>query len=373
MLSTPNHTNMKQFITDIQKLVGSSAFVNFSTPTGSKHSWCSVVSPTTQLFTQFPYFLGDDHEPFSVPMDALVSLASACTSKSSFSVENDTLVVSSGSRFTAELSVTSCTSALIEPPVLENPTLVLDVSNEFLALFKSTLPVLGIEKVHAAQADFRLYVNMGKKRVFVAVYSPMQVVCAHLQNTLGVTGEFNVPYSSFLSLLKSLPKSGCKLSLGEDSILVEDSGYTLLQIVAPLSPKDPPGPVVQETSTSLLDNSSSSVIDIPKSELESFLASTKGIIAEDTPVRFLPTKSGVVLESSSASSKTRFKVKTADSVLDEPFALELKFVRTLVSKSGDTVSLSVSDGILVMKSGSLGLITTTFSDNFSRGSDDTGE
>jgi hypothetical protein len=370
MLSIPNHTPMKQFIADIQKLVGSSAFVNFSTPTGSEHSWCSVVSPNAQLFTEFPYFLGDAHEPFSVPMDALISLASACNSKTAFSVENDTLIVSSGSRFTAELSVTNCTVALIEPPELENPTLVIDVSDEFLALFKSTLPVLGIEKVHAAQADFRLYVNMGRKKIFVAVYSPMQVVCAHLQNTLGVTGEFNVPYSSFLSLLKSLPKSGCQLMLGEDSILIKDPAYTLLQIVAPLSPKDPPGAVVQETSTALVDNSSASVINIQKSELESFLSSTKGIISEDTPVRFLPTKSGVVLESSSASSKTRFKVKTVDSALEEPFALELKFVRTLVSKSGDTVSLSVSDGILVMRSGSLGLITTTFSDNFSRGSDD---
>jgi hypothetical protein len=361
-MSTPT---FKQFVSDIQKMVGSSAFLRVSTPSDSDTSWASVVSPSAQLFTKFPYFLGTDHEPFSISLETLASVSSVANAKTTLEMNDDTLTVTTGSRYKADLSVSPCTDSLIVAPTLEESSFSLDVSQDFLDLFRSTLPVLGIEKIHAAQADFRLFVKFGRKKIFIAVYSPMQVVCASLPNSLGAEGDFNVPYPVFLSLIKSLPKSGCSLKIGDDAILVEDESYTLLTLVAPMSPKDPPGELVMETSTNLLSNASDSVV-FSKSELEVFLSSSKGVITDDTPVRFLPSdKGGLLLQASTASSQASFKLKVDKCSLDSPFALELKFLKNLLSKSGDTITLHVANGVLVMKSGSLGMITTTFADDAS--------
>jgi hypothetical protein len=161
--------------------------------------------------------------------------------------------------------------------------------------------------------------------------------------------------------MKSLPSPDCTVSFGEDQILVSSQDYQLLSIVPPLSSREPPGPLVQSTSTDLLASADDRpYLKFSQADLKAFVGSTKGVVTDDSPVQFLATERGVELSSTTLSSKVNFNIK-AETNLEEPFSLELKFLKNILSKSGENIHLSVSDGVLVMKSGSVGMITTTFS------------
>lgn len=354
---------LKQFTSTMKSLVGASAMLRVATPTSTGKSVASVTSATAHLFAPFPYDLDPDHEPFQLPLEALCSVASVTTAKTTVRVKEESLEIVTGAKHRVELAFVQSTDALYEAPTIDNPTASFVVGQDTLTQFRQLLQVMAIEKIHAAQADFRLYVKYSKSKMFIAVYSPMQVVCAEVESTISSSGEFNVPLPSFQSLIKAVPSPGCRFSFADDSILVNDHEYTILTIVPPLSPKDPPGEVVQKSSAMMLERAAPTSITFTKAHLEEYIGASRGVITDDTPVRFVPDDKYITLEAATVASNSSYRIRTLSSSMTEPFALELKFLKNLLSKSGDEISLSVADDVLVMKSGKLGLITTTFSDN----------
>lgn len=355
---------LKSFLSTVQKLSGAGALLRFSTPSGSKSTFVSVVSPASHLFAEFPFNLGEDHEPSMVPLESLSSVATASTEKTTLVIEDDTLIIDTPRKGRTELALRPAVDAMSVAPTLEDPSFELVITKESQSFFRQVLPVLGMEKIHAAQADFRLFVEVGKKKVFMAVYSPMQIVCTSTSNPgIDTLGSFNVPYPVLLGLVKSLPENDSSLSFGDDQILLKTAEISVLSLMAPLSPKDPPGDLVKERAVQLLSSIDSlPSVQFPKEELKNFLDYSKGVLTEDTPVRFTPSGKGIELSGSTVGSKSTYMIKTEVCTLESHFSLEMKFLRNLMSKSGDLITLSLSDSILLMKSGSLSVITTTYSD-----------
>lgn len=358
-------SKLKSFLTTMQKLAAGDAMLRFSTPSGSDKTFVSVVSPTSHAFSIFPFFLGEDHEPSLVTLESLNSVASASTEKTTVTIDNDCLVVDTPRKGRTELAMRPAVDALSAEPTLAEPSLELNITKDSQAFFKQVLPVLGMEKIHAAQADFRLYVDITKKRIFVAVYSPMQIVSTSTANPgIETTGSFNVPYPVFLSLIKSLPENDSSVAFSDDQMLLSTSGFSVLHLIAPLSPKDPPGDIVKQRAQEIIASADSlPSVSFPKTSMKEFLDYSKGVLTDDTPVRFTPTAKGVELSGSTVGSKSTFLIKADQTTLTDHFSLELKFLRNLMAKSGETIHLSVSNGILLMKSGSLSVITTTYSDD----------
>lgn len=327
----------------------------------------SVVSPTSYLFSKFPVFLGDDHEPCMVPLESLIAAFSISNDKTSIKMDGDSMVITTPRKGETELAMKPATDSLSVAPTIEQPTLEFVLTKDIQDFFKQLLPVLGMEKIHAAQPDFRLFVEVGKK-VFVAVYSPMQIVCASMSNPgFGFEGSFNVPYPVFTAIVKNIPEPDCRITFSDDQILVTsesgDSHYSLLTLTAPLSSKEPPGDLVKERSRDIVKMSTEKpTVEIPKDSIKAFLEHSKGVLVDETPVTFEPIEGGLSLNGSTVSSKSVFKIKIPGNNLQERFSLELKFLRNLLAKSGETMELTIFDNILLMRSGTLNVITTTYSD-----------
>lgn len=352
--------SLKSFLTDISKMIGSGASLRFAL---RDKITISAASPTAQFFSDFPFRLEgrlDEVEDFQLPLESLLSAVTTETKAkpARLRAHDATLVVQTG-RATLEIATSMAPEVLTEAPVVEEPVAEFEMTEALHTFFKELLPVLGMEKIHDAQADFRLYVKMTEEIVFTTVYSSQQVAYVATENEFGTIAEFNVPYPSFVSVHKAaIP--GSKLTIGEDRILVESDSSTLLTLVAPLSPKEPPGDLVHRKSKEITkSHMKAGHLKVAKLALEEFLASCKGVVPDDSPVVFSWAEPKLNLSVETTTSRAKFRTSSAEGSLSEEFALELRLLKNIVQKAGETLDIYYAEGVLFAVSGAVGLITTT--------------
>lgn len=351
---------IKSFLSDLSKMIGSGALVRFAL---RGKVTISAASPTSQFFSKFPFPIEgrlDEVEDFQLPLESLMSAVTTESQKQPATLKalDSTLVVKT-SRATIELATSMAPEVLTEPPSITEPLAEFVMTEDLHLFFKELLPVLGMEKIHDAQADFRLYVNMTEKLVFTSVYSSQQVAYVATENTFGITAEFNVPYPSFSSVHK-VAVPGTNVVIGEDRILARNNGFVLMTLVSPLSPKEPPGKLVQEKSKEITkSHMKSGHLSVYKLALDEFLASCKGVVPDDSPVVFSWQEPKLYLSVDTPTAKAKFRTNQAEGTLAEEFALELRLLKNVVQKAGEKLDLYYSDGVLFAVSGAVGLITTT--------------
>lgn len=355
---------LKSFLKDIASLIGSGAMLRFSFPgEGRKHTSVSCITQTSQFYSRFPYDVEgnlDEIEPFILPLEGLLSASTTETIKSPAKLEaKENSFVVQTARARLELATETATESLSKPPSIPEPLCEIPMSSSFKDMLKEVLPLLGMEKIHEAQADFRLFCKMSKKSVFLACYSSQQVAFCSMSNEFGVSGSFNVPHPAFVSFLKVVPPDSA-LSFGEDRMLAKSGSFSLLQLVAPLSGKEPPGDVVYERSLAISSShESAGYISVTKAAMEEFVASCKGVVTDDSAVHFSVEGTNLNLKIDTSASAVEFRIRKVESTLSEPFALELRLLKNIVSKVGDQLKLHYDNGVLLVQSGAFGLITTT--------------
>jgi hypothetical protein len=351
---------LKSFLADLSRTIGSGAIVRFAL---REKIAISAASPTSLFFSDFPFEIEgqlDEVEDFQLPLEALMSAVTTESVKrpASLKAHDSTLVVKTA-RATLELATSMAPEVLTEAPVVEGPVAEFIMTDDLHLFFKELLPVLGMEKIHDAQADFRLYVHMNAKIVFTSVYSSQQVAYVATENTFGIEADFNVPYTSFSSVHKvAIP--GSKVTVGEDRILVENNSFTLMTLVSPLSPKEPPGELVHAKSKEITkSHMKAGHLSVLKPVLEEFLASCKGVVPDDSPVVFSWHHHQLFLTVDTSVAKAKFRTTKAEGNLSEEFALELRLLKNVTQKAGEKLDLYYADGVLFALSGAVGLITTT--------------
>lgn len=360
MKDKPQFKTLKAFLADLLPIVGASASLRFAFR--DDKVLVSSIGPASYFFSEFPFPVGgktDEIEDFQVPV---ASLQAAVTTESiqqpaELTATESTLVVKT-KRALLEIATEAATEVLTEPPKPEGLLGSFTITAELQTFMKEVLPVLGLEKIHDAQQDFRLY-GCFDKIAYLAVYSTQQVVYIASDNTFGVTGEFNVPFPSFSALMKSMPV-GSKLGFAEDRIFARHESMFLMNLVTPLSTKEPPGELVRSKSKEIsTGHKSAGMIVFKKADLEEFVASCKGVVSDDSPVVFTVGPS-TILSVDTTSSRARVKLKPEKLTLEENFALELRLLKNIISKVGETVTLRYRNGVLLATSGALGLITMTY-------------
>lgn len=353
---------LKSYLKELSAMIGSGALLRFALadPTAIK---VSALTPTSQFFAEFPFVIEgkmDEAEDFQVPLETLLSATTSETiaQPAQIEVSESTLLVRT-KRASLEIATSHATETLASAPVVEDVSMKFGLNNDFKEFLREILPVLGMEKIHEAQTDFRLAVRLSKSSVFLACYSSQQVAFVSTKNEFGIVGEFNVPYPAFTSLLKLVPPDS-ELQFGSDRVLATSGAFSLLTLMTPLSAKEPPGEVVHAKSKEIrASHESAGSVTIPKVDLEEFVASCKGVVPDDSPVVFSIEGTTLNLTATTTSSRAAFRIRKISSTLKEEFALELRLLKNLVSKSGESIVLHYRDGLLFAASGALGLITTT--------------
>lgn len=355
---------LKPFLKDIAAFVGSGALLRFQLPGNeSKRTSVSCLTQTSQFYSIFPFPIQgnlDEIEPFCLPLEALLSACTTETLKKPATLEakENSFVVTTG-RARLEIATQNATESLSHAPEIKEPLAEINVSSSFKDMLKEVLPLLGMEKIHEAQADFRLYCRMSKKSVFLACYSAQQVAFCSMSNDFGVSGEFNVPYPAFAAFLKMAPPDS-SLTFGEDRMLAKNGGFSLLQLVSPLSGKEPPGNIVYEKSLAIsASHEDAGYISVAKASMEEFVSSCKGVVTEDSAVVFKVDGTDLHLSVDTAASAVNFRIRKVESTLEDSFGLELRLLKNIVSKVGEQLKLCYRDGVLLVQSGAFGLITTT--------------
>lgn len=363
MAKKPNNVTLKSFLQDIATLIGSGAMIRFSFPSDGGTPSVSCITQTSQFFSEFPFEVKgnlDEIETFQIPLEGLMAAATTGSIKNpaELTVKENSMVVQT-KRARLEIATEPVPEALSAAPSVAEPLAEIAVSSSFKDMLKEVLPVLGMEKIHEAQSDFRLYCRLSKKSVFLACYSSQQVAFCSVANEFGVLGEFNVPYPAFSTFLKVVPPDTA-LTFGEDRMLATSGAFTLLQLVTPLSGKEPPGEVVYSKTIDISQShESAAYVAVSKASIEEFLASCKGIVTDDSAVLFTVEGTDLNLKIETTASAVDFRIRKVDATLEEPFALELRLLKNIVSKVGDELKLNYMDGLLLVQSGAFGMITTT--------------
>jgi len=361
-LKTMKKPSLKQFLTDLSKMIGPGAIVRFAL---REKITLSAVSPTSAFFSPFPFEIKgpvDEVEDFQLPLENLLAAVSTETLRkpATLGLTESTLLVRTD-RASIEFAVSPAPEVLTDPPKIEEVLSQFVLTEELHSFFKEVLPVLSLDKIHDAQADFRLYACFDEKVAFLAVYSSQQVCYLASSNEFKVKFEFNVPYPTFVTVHKSAPV-GSELSFGEDRILISSGDTLLLSLVTPLTPKDPPGDLVRSKVREVSKSKHTGVLCVAKTFLESFLSSCKGIVPDDTPIVFTRNEERLYMAADTTTSKVKMRSPTSVEIsgdLQEEFALELRLLKNIVQKSGEKLEMFYSDGVLLAKFGALGLITTT--------------
>lgn len=359
-MKNPKPKTLKALLSELAPMTGASSHVRFAFR--GESTFLSAIGPSSYFFCEAPFKIEgntDEVEDFQVPLQALQA---AVTTESqakpaTVSVTESTLSIKTG-RAQIELATEQATEVLTEPPKPDGLLGSFVITKELQTFMKEVLPILGLEKIHEAQTDFRIYGAFEAETAFMAVYSTQQVVYLATQNAFGITGEFNVPYPALVDIMKAMPV-GSKIGFAEDRIFARTDSMYLMTLVAPLSPKEPPGEVVRTTARNISKaHSEVGHLKIKTETMNEFLASCKGVVSDDSPVVFT-VGDKVVLSVNTTSSRARMSVKAESCTLTTDFALELRLLKNIVTKAGDVVTLQYNEGVLLAKSGSLGLITTT--------------
>lgn len=252
---------------------------------------------------------------------------------------NDTLIIEEG-KTRVEVSLREA-AQVPEVPKFPSSENSFEITPDVLTSMKDILPFLVLEKIAPTQPDPRFYVNSSDGKVFVAVYDFAQVVYSTFKSEGFPDIDLNGPYGIIAPLFKdSLP--GTKVCLEDDTLYLSFLKTRSATNIIPLASYESTGESIKENCLSMrkrLKDEALSEIPLSKEFLDDFLSTAKSVTTEDTRASFEVVDNVLTITASSSSGKisTETEVKSEDL----KFNLELKVLRTISSKVGDTFSIIV--------------------------------
>jgi len=347
------------YLKQLSKLAGASQDVNLERH--KKGTKLTVVGQGTVASCLAPIKLADEDFRFvvqSAAIDAALSGSLTANPITSLSYNDGSLFIKR-SRSSFEIISKEATAIPAVESVKEGYVNI-EMNADFWNMLTTALPYLKLEKVSSTQPDARLFVDATEKAVFIGTYDSFQMAFVSRKNTTGVTGSFNVPYSRLLTILKDLPNAGkTSLYFGEDVLIVKSDGFAASYATSPLAENDPKGADVKSKAKEI-SGIEAATLTFSSADLEEIINSMKAVAQDDTKVTFTANNTTALLESTSsfgsAKAKLQLQSKPKEAV---KFALELKFLRNLISKSKEDLNFCIVDNTLVLRTPSVTYVTVT--------------
>jgi hypothetical protein len=305
----------------------------------------------------FPVTFLTGSESIQVPYDTL-QLALGKKTNVAYALKNDMLVISSG-RSNVELRAT--TAAVVPEVSLLKDATEFKMTASFWAFLNEKLPLLKLEKVHSAQTDPRLFIRVTSKMVSLVGYDSngFQLVYAGAKNTFDIEPmELNVAYPRFATTMKELPSSDVVMQVSNEAVLIRSGHFTIVTMMTELADNEPTGDLVL-TKAKELGTRDSNYFSVSKEALEDYLMSAKAVSLYDSKggadavIKFALKGSTLALSVNSSAGKASSSLEV-NGKGSATFGLEVKFLQNILSKcSTDTVTMSVNDGALCVKTDEL--------------------
>ena len=336
-------TNLPQLLKTLAKLSGMFTDLIFSANEGKLQLY--IANASTQMTVDLP---GQSFVKDGASISIAYSAIEAALSKRKnpiLSLKDGSLVVTEG-RTVVEIQAKDCSGI---PPINlpEGESVVeLKIGSEVCSFLNDTLGSLKIEKIHPAQADFRLFISFLKTKTILATFDIHQMSYIVSDRVFPkVHGNFNLPYARFSQILKDNPFSESKLLVSEDTIGLLSGSIKMSTITPPAEGLQGDVSDIIIGKIKELNNFKGNVLNVKLEPILDFLYTCKAVASEDAHVAFSITRGDkltlkVVSSVGSASTDIRLIDKTTE---DFSFRLDLRTIKSLTSKCKDNMLLRISE------------------------------
>lgn len=348
--------NLGIYVKQLSKLAGAASDISFEKH--KKGTKLTVVGLGSVASCVAPISISNDDFKFTLQIAALEAAFGKGSTAADVRYSNDSLVIKTP-RANFEIITKEATSIPTVEAVRDGFTEVA-LNADFWNMLSNSLNYLKLEKVSSSQPDYRLYVEATEKSVFMCTYDAFQLAFLSKKNTTGVTGSFNVPFNRLLAVIKELPNAAAtKLYFGDDTLIVKSGGVAASFATSPLADNDPTGPDAKGKAKAVA-SMDVGFVSFQANDLEEIVSQVRAVAQDDTKVVFSANSSTATLETTSSfgSSKSKLALATKPSEAIK-FALELKFLRNLLSKWKEELNIGIVDNTLILKTPAVTYVTVT--------------
>lgn len=338
---------------NLAKLIGPFLEVTFS-PDGS----LTVQNNGSVVRIKSGIELDIGSEAISLPGAGLIA-ALAGRKSPTLTLKNNVLVVADG-RYKVELN--SKSAGTVPTPELPEGGQKVTITDDLWDLISSSLPSLGIEKLHAAQIDPNLSIHIAGKRAFFAVQDRHQLAFLSTPNPLPeLTLDLQLPYPKAVNFFRDKPGTSVKAIFGKDCLYAKFllGGFPTEMSMPWAADEQAPAVEVVVQKAKELSKFSGDSLTFAKSELLQFLENSRAIAADDTRILLTAAGSDLLLSADSSSGKIKSKIPLSASVGKVEFALELKFLLNVVKRLDEEVSLTYADNLIKISSSKMTMVSAT--------------
>lgn len=336
-------TGLPQLLKTVSKLSGMFTDLVFSSQDGKLQLY--IANASTQMTVDLPgQSFVQDGSNISIAYTAMEAALSK-RKEPTLTLKDGSLIVTEG-RTVVEIQAKDCAS--IPPINMPDPesSVELKIGSEVCSFLNETLGDLKIEKIHPAQADFRLFIAFLKTRTILATFDIHQMAYIVSDRVFPkVRGNFNLPYARFSQILKDNPFSESKLLVSEDTIGLVSGSIQMSTITPPAEGLQGDVSEVILAKIKELSSFSGNTLSVNVEPVSDFLYTCRAVAAEDAHIAFSVTKGDkltlkVVSSIGSASTDIRLTSKVAE---DFSFRLDIRTIKSLVSKCKELMVLRISD------------------------------
>jgi hypothetical protein len=226
---------------------------------------------------------------------------------------------------------------------------------ELQQYLSKSLPKLKIERAHSALPEVMLYAKITTKAAFMATYDSFQLCFTNGKSKFEEDIEFHVPYAKLTQLVKDLPMI-TKISVTAESMVVVSKQFKAQLALPAIDAESSISPEDIYTRCKETAKSSGATLSLGKEDLQAFIANSTSLVHTGSEIVFSATKGGTKLLLETPKGSTKAVVKSEGKT--KPFGLDIRFVSSLVEKSGEQVSFDVVEdgGYVLCKSEGLSYV-----------------